>query len=330
MSQPLLLAVPSKGRLQENAAAFFAAAGLPLVQANGARDYRGQLGGVPGAEVLFLSAGEIAKEVGAGNVHLGVTGEDLVRETIPDADARVTLLTGLGFGYATVVVAVPQAWIDVAAMSDLDDVAAAFRERRDRPLRVATKYVALTRSFFARHGVGDYRIVESPGATEGAPASGVADIIVDITTTGATLAANALKVLDDGVVLASEANLAASLRAEWGETAREAARAILGRIGATARARAWREVRADPSGDRADAVAEAARRFGAIAPFGAAGQGPLVLHVPKSAAYSLSDWLIAQGATTVTVAQLADIFEAENPLWRRLLSRLDAAPTNAG
>jgi len=322
VSQPLLLAVPSKGRLQENAAAFFAAAGLKLVQANGARDYRGALFGVPGTEVLFLAAGEIAKEVGAGNVHLGITGEDLVRETIADADARVALLTGLGFGNATVVVAVPQAWIDVSAMSDLDEVAAAFRERRGRPLRVATKYVALTRSFFARHGVADYRIVESPGATEGAPAAGVADIIVDITTTGATLAANALKVLDDGVILPSEANLAAALRAEWSPTAREAARIILGRIGATARARAWREVHADPAADRADTAAEAARRFGAIAPFGAAGDGPLTLHVPKGAAYALSDWLIAQGATTVTVGALDDIFEAENPLWHRLLERL--------
>jgi ATP phosphoribosyltransferase len=329
VNQPLLLAVPSKGRLQENAAAFFAAAGLPLMQSGGARDYRAALGSVPGAEVLFLAAGEIAKEVGAGNVHLGITGEDLVRETIADADRRVALLTGLGFGHATVVVAVPQAWIDVSAMDDLDDVAASFRARRGRPLRVATKYVALTRSFFARHGVGDYRIVESPGATEGAPASGVADIIVDITTTGATLAANALKVLDDGVILNSEANLAASLRADWGATAREAARAILGRIGATARARAWREIRADPSCDRADAAAEAARRFGAIAPFGVAGESPLVLHVPKSGAYALADWLVAQGATTVTVTALDDIFEAENPLYRRLLTRLDGAPAGA-
>jgi ATP phosphoribosyltransferase len=321
----LLLAVPSKGRLQENAAAFFAQAGLPLLQPRGARDYRGAVGGVPGAEVLYLSPSEIAKELGAGNIHLGITGEDLLREQMPDADSRVALLSGLGFGAATVVIAVPQAWIDVRSMSDLDDVAAAFRARRGRPLRVATKYLNLTRGFFARHGVGDYRIVESLGATEGAPASGVADIIVDITSTGATLAANALKVLDDGVILASEANLVAALRAEWGETAHGAARAILARLGATARARAVREVKADLPGNRATLVADAQTRFGAIAPFGTAADGTLVLHVPKERVYALADWLISQGAETVTSRELDDVFEAANPLYRRLLERVDGS-----
>ena len=115
------------------------------------------------------------------------------------------------------VVAVPQAWIDVRTMADLEDVAAAYRTRRGERMRVATKYVNLTRRFFAGNHVADYRIVESLGATEGAPAAGQAELIVDITTTGATLRANALKVLDDGVMLRSEANLVASLRAlaDW-------------------------------------------------------------------------------------------------------------------
>jgi ATP phosphoribosyltransferase len=322
---PLLLAVPSKGRLQDNAAAFFSQAGLPLLQPRGARNYRGAVGGVPGAEVLYLSAGEIAKELGAGNVHLGITGEDLVREQIPDADGRVALLTSLGFGGATVVIAVPQAWIDVRSMSDLDDVAAAFRARRGRPLRVATKYLNLTRLFFARHGVGDYRIVESLGATEGAPASGVADIIVDITSTGATLAANALKVLDDGVILDSQANLVASLRADWNDTAREAARTILARLGATARARAVKELKADPPGDHGRIAAEAQARFGVSAPFGVAPEGPLVLHVPKAQVYALADWLMSAGAQTIAVADLDDVFDAQNPLYRSLLARLEGS-----
>jgi ATP phosphoribosyltransferase len=317
---PLLLAVPSKGRLQENAFAFFARAGLPLLQPRGARDYRGAIAGLDGAEVLFLSAGEIAGELGAGNLHLGVTGEDLVRETIAHADQRVLLLEPLGFGSATVVVAVPQAWIDVRSMADLDDIAADFRARRRRPLRVATKYLTLTRSFFARHGVGDYRIVESLGATEGAPASGTADAIVDITTTGATLAANALKVLDDGVILQSEANLVAALRADWNPTAREAARAILARLGAAARARALKEVRARPAGDPAALAAEAETRFGATVPFGTAGDGPLVLHVAKGRVYAVADWLMAQGAATVAVVDLGDVFDARNPLYQKLLA----------
>ena len=141
--------------------------------------------------------------------------------------SAVELLTPLGFGHANVVVAVPQAWIDVRTMADLDEVAADLRARHGRKMRVATKYVNLTRRFFAEHGVADYRIVESLGATEGAPAAGAAEIIVDITTTGATLAANALKVLDDGVILRSEANLVASLRRPGARAARAAAATVL-------------------------------------------------------------------------------------------------------
>ncbi|WP_375457384.1 ATP phosphoribosyltransferase, partial [uncultured Methylobacterium sp.] len=167
---PLVLAVPSKGRLQENASAFFARAGLTLAQGAGARDYRGTLKGVAGVEVRYLSASEIASQLASGAAHLGITGEDLIRETLPDARGQVELLTPLGFGHATVVVAVPQAWIDVRAMADLDEVAAEMRARHGRRLRIATKYVNLTRRFFAEKGVADYRIVESLGATEGAPA----------------------------------------------------------------------------------------------------------------------------------------------------------------
>ena len=262
---PLILAVPSKGRLQENAAAFFGRAGLALTQSGGARDYRGALADVPDVEVLFLSAAEIAAQLGAGSAHLGVTGEDLIRESLAEADAAVELLAPLGFGRANVVVAVPQAWIDVRTMTDLDEVAADLRARHGRKMRVATKYVNLTRRFFAERGVADYRIVESLGATEGAPASGAAELIVDITTTGATLAANALKVLDDGVILRSEANLVASLKASWGERARAAARTVLMRIAAEEEARTTREVRAALDPDRPIETDALARRFDAIA-----------------------------------------------------------------
>ena len=129
MSAPLILAVPAKGRLQDNAEAFFARAGLALVKPRGARDYRGTIAGLDGVEVAYLSAGEIAGQLAQGAVHLGVTGEDLLREMIPRVEQRVVLIDGLGFGFANVVVAVPQAWIDVRSMADLDDVATAFRLR---------------------------------------------------------------------------------------------------------------------------------------------------------------------------------------------------------
>lgn len=322
---PFVLAVPSKGRLQENAAAFFARAGLRLVQGRGARDYRGTLDGIDGVEVAFVSAGEIVRLLADGHAHMGVTGEDLVRETVEAADRHLELLTPLGFGNANVVVAVPQAWIDVRTMTDLEDVAAAFYTRRGERMRVATKYVNLTRRFFAENHVGDYRIVESLGATEGAPAAGQAELIVDITTTGATLAANGLKVLDDGVILRSEANLVASLAARWDDESREQARQILGRIAAEETARLTRDVVAQFGDARSEArqtlVAEAGRRFGAaLRSQNVAGR--LTLTCLRDKVAPLADWLIAQGAEHVTVAAMDYVFSPANRLHERLIRRL--------
>jgi ATP phosphoribosyltransferase len=318
----LVLAVPSKGRLQENANAFFARAGLDVVRGRGLRDYRGTLAGIEGVEIAFLSASEIVSQLAAGTAHMGITGEDLVRETLPDADAKVELLTPLGFGHANVVVAVPQAWIDVRNMADLEDVAAAYRMRRGERMRVATKYINLTRSFFAEQGVTDYRIVESLGATEGAPAAGQAELIVDITTTGATLAANALKVLDDGIMLRSEANLVASLTADWNERTRNIARVILGRIAAEEEARTTREVRTNIAGDRAKIVTQAQKLFDAQTPLGIAKDGVLVLVAPKKKVADLADWLVSQGADHVTVAQMDYIFSSKNELFEKLSARI--------
>ncbi|MCQ0988653.1 ATP phosphoribosyltransferase [Jiella marina] len=203
----LTLAIPSKGRLMEKALATLDSAGI-VVKAGETRSYRTSVEGFEGLEVLLLSASEIARELRDGAIDFGVTGEDLIRETIADPEHTVEFVSRLGFGQANVVVAVPDSWVDVSNMEDLGDVAGAFRARHGRRLRIATKYWRLTQSFFTRqHGIQSYRIVESLGATEGAPAAGSADIIVDITSTGSTLAANHLKVLGDGVILKSEACL---------------------------------------------------------------------------------------------------------------------------
>jgi len=204
----ITLAIPSKGRLMEATAELLAKAGFTIDRLGADRGYRGLLRGLDGVEIAFLSASEIAQNLRDGKVDLGVTGQDLLTEKIPPDDKAVQLLVRLGFGPADVVVAVPDCWLDVATMADLDEIAESFYERHGRRLRVATKYHNLTRRFFAEKGVTGYRIVESLGATEGAPAAGIAEIIVDITTTGSTLAANALKILDDGVVLKSCAVLA--------------------------------------------------------------------------------------------------------------------------
>ncbi len=323
MSAPLIIAVPSKGRLQENTEAFFGRAGLQLVKPRGARDYRGAIADLPGVEVAYLSAGEIADALAQGAVHLGITGEDLLRETIADMAKRVVVIEGLGFGFANVVVAVPQAWIDVRSMADLDDVATAFRLRHDRKMRVATKYVNLTRDFFSRFGIVDYRIVESSGATEGAPAAGSAELIVDITTTGSTLAANGLKIVDEGTILRSQASLVAARGATWGDTEREIARRILDRIAAQARARAYREVRTRFPGCNEAMLTQAKERFGVVAPFGGpTSSGMLTLHCPPKSVYDLAGFMREHGAQSIIVAEIEYVFAPDNPLYARLIAGL--------
>jgi ATP phosphoribosyltransferase len=202
------IGIPSKGRLMEATSDLFAKAGFSIDRTGAERGYRGKLVGADNIEVAFLSASEIAAHLRDGKIDAGITGEDLLRETIPPTDESVTVSARLNFGPAKVVVAVPDCWLDVASMADLDDVAEQFYRKQGRRLRVATKYNNLTRRFFAEKGVTGYRIIESLGATEGAPAAGMAELIVDITTTGSTLAANHLRILDDGLILDSCAVLA--------------------------------------------------------------------------------------------------------------------------
>ncbi len=208
MSDKIIIALPSKGRLMEQASNLFDEAGMAIERSGNARGYFGRLSGYDNVEIRFLSASEIAHNLNSAEVHLGITGEDLLRETIHNFDSSINIEKRLGFGPADVVVAVPDSWLDVATMADLEEAAQDFLRIHTRRLRVATKYINLTRQFFATKGVTGYQTVESSGATEGAPAAGTAEIIVDITSTGSTLSANNLKILDDGIILKSEAVLA--------------------------------------------------------------------------------------------------------------------------
>jgi ATP phosphoribosyltransferase len=226
----LSIAVPSKGRLKDQAAELFARAGIALRKSGHERFYYGALEGLDGVEVVYLSAAEIVHQLKSGRVQLGITGEDLIRETLADVDGSVEFVAPLGFGRADVVVAVPDCWIDVVRMADLEDVAAQFARAHGRRLRVATKYMNLTRRFFAANGVAGYRIVESVGATEATPAAGAAELIVDITTTGTTLRANHLKVLEDGLILKSQAHLFGSRAAPWDASAKKFRTAIHDRL----------------------------------------------------------------------------------------------------
>jgi len=317
--ESLIIGIPSKGRLQENANAFFANAGLKVKQAPGGREYVGSLSGIDNVAVAFLSASEIVARLEDGSIHFGVTGEDLIRENLEDADKVVELVLPLGFGYADVIVAVPQSWIDVETMADLDDVALAFHRRHGRRLRIATKYINTTRRFFADHGIADYRIVESAGATEGAPAAGTAEAIVDITTTGSTLAANNLKILDDGVMLKSQANLVASLTANWSPARLKAAGIMLDRIDAKLSAQTHVVVSARGLRNQARLGKEVAAEFNCtVEP----GEGALSLLCPRGTLQAVATRLREAGAQAVTVTGAEYIFHARNELMDRLRKRL--------
>ena len=312
MTQPLIIAVPSKGRLKEQVDAWLADCGLILKSLGGARGYSAALQGFDEVQVRLLSASDIAAALLAGDIHMGVTGEDLLREAGDDAQSRVMLLRALGFGRADLVVAAPRSWVDVETMADVDDVAHLYLARTGRRLRVATKYLVQTRAFFARHGVANYRLAESGGATEGAPAAGTAELVVDITTTGATLAANGLKILSDGLILKSQAHLAASLAVDWSPSGLEVSRRLLTIFEARARGRAavsltW------PA--RMDEQARAAIAAFAAPDESVRANGALI---ERARLFAATESLRQAGVGPVSVGEPAYVFEADCPAADRL------------
>jgi len=201
------LGVPSKGRLMEKTFEWFGERGVTLSRTGSDREYAGAVGGVDGVELVLLSAGEIPRELAAGRIHLGVTGTDLIREKLSGWEQRVEELALLGFGHADLIIAVPDFWVDVRTLDDLDAAAAKFRARNNFRLRIATKYHRLIRDYLRQNGVADYQLVDSQGATEGTVKNETAEAVADITSTGETLRANHLRLLDDGPALKSQATL---------------------------------------------------------------------------------------------------------------------------
>ena len=313
---PMIIGLPSKGRLKEQCEAWLADSGFRLEVEGGERGYMAEIAGLPGVVVQLLSAADIAAALDAGDIHLGVTGEDLLRERGEHMQDRVMLLRALGFGRADLVVAAPKSWIDVDSMADVDEVAAHYAARTGRRLRVATKYTAQTRAFFGRLGIVDYRIVESGGATEGAPATGAAELVVDITTTGATLQANGLKILSDGVILKSQAQLAAGLAARWSPGHVDSVRRLLGVVEARSRARRLSLLAWPPEQSmRAEAATEAFVAKGA-------SRRANGLLAQTSDLFDIAAALSAEGVGPVSVTRPEFAFEPESPAADALAERL--------
>jgi ATP phosphoribosyltransferase len=215
MTSPLKIGVPSKGRLMEQTFDWFGARGLHMRQSGDAREYAGAVDGIEGVQLVLLSAGEIPRELAAGHIHLGVTGSDLLREKLADWQLQAGELALMGFGHADLIIAVPNVWIDVASLDDLDAAAAAFRAAHGFRLRIATKYHRLVRDYLTAQGVADYQLIDSQGATEGTVKNAAAEAIADITSSGETLRANHLRVLEGAVIHQSQATLYESLHADW-------------------------------------------------------------------------------------------------------------------
>ena len=209
------IGLPSKGRLRKDMEKLFLDKNITFENLVNDRDYIGAIKGLKDTVLYFLSAKEITNRLDEGSIHVGLTGDDLIQEKIFNFNSKITKDLELDFGKADLVVAVPDIWIDVMTMADLEEVSNNHRDKYSKRLRVATKYKNLTNNFFSKCGVVDYRTVESDGSTESAPFNGFSEIITDITSTGETLRANNLRVLDDGIILKSSANIFSSKVAEW-------------------------------------------------------------------------------------------------------------------
>ena len=224
------LGVPSKGRLMEKTFEWFGARGISLQRTGSEREYAGTVDGIDGVSLIMLSAGEIPRELASGRIHLGVTGTDLIQEKLARWDQLVAPVEELAFGQADLIIAVPQAWVDVDTVSDLDAAAAAFRAHHGFRMRIATKYHRLVREYLRVAGVADYALIDSQGATEGTVKNETAEAIADITSSGETLRANHLKILSDGLILKSQATLWRSRTAELDDLQRETLTSLLGRL----------------------------------------------------------------------------------------------------
>jgi ATP phosphoribosyltransferase len=207
MKNLITIGLSSKGRLKEGSISFFKKNNLKLTSSGGERNYFAQIENFPNIKIIYLHAKEIIQRLGDGTLDIGVSGLDLLSESRINLQKKIEIKKKLDFGMANLVVAIPDDWIDVQTVADLEEVSFEFRDKKNTRLRVATKYPNLTNSFLVSKGVTQYKLVSSPGATETYPFIGSSEIITDITSSGKTLKDNNLRILKDGLILRSQACL---------------------------------------------------------------------------------------------------------------------------
>ena len=205
MKNIINIGIPSKGRLRKGILKIFKKRKLNLVSERGERDLLGSINNLSNVKILYLHAREIIERLGDGSLDLGFSGYDLLKESEINVQNKINVVKKYGFGKATLVVAIPDPWIDVQTIADLEEIAFEFKDKKKKRLRVGTKYPNLTQNFLFSKGVTQFKLVNSLGSTEVMPFTGSAEVIVDITSTGETIKANNLRILKDGEILKSEA-----------------------------------------------------------------------------------------------------------------------------
>jgi ATP phosphoribosyltransferase len=340
MTDVLRLALPSKG-MEDDTVAFLRACGLPIDRSN-PRQYRARIRGLSDVEVTFQRAGDIFSKVDEGSVDLGITGYDVVAEYRREDDEVIEIVKELGFGRCSLVLAVPETWIDVTSVLDLAEISALHRQR-GRTLRVATKYTNLTRQFLYDHGVNYFDLFESSGALEAAPSLGYADLIADITSSGITLRENRLKPLDDGTILPSEACLIGNREALKKSSHKlERTGQILERMEAYLRARPFFSITANVQGGTAETVARQVIEHSEVAGL----QGPTIARVFPKTQDDDSDWYAVTvivsddrlnaavkamrraGGASITAVKISYVFEDRSWAYEGLLSALQEDGTS--
>jgi ATP phosphoribosyltransferase len=253
MTTQVTLALPSKGAIAEPTISFLRDSGLKIEKPN-QRQYTGLMPAIPSINVLFQRVADVLYKVADGTAHIGITGYDIVQEH-PHDDVLV-IHPKLGFGHCSLVVAVPESWIDADTIADLMEISLDFRDDKRRNVRIATKYPFLARQFLHRHGIHHFTLVKAEGAIEAAPNLGYADIIIDLTQTGTTLRENHLKILEDGVIVESQACLIGNRRLLGADpSALASVRTLLEYIDAAQQGRGYFQIVANIHGENAQAIA---------------------------------------------------------------------------
>ena len=205
MKNLISIGLPSKGRLKEGSIDFFGKNNLKPTSNGGERNYFAQIKNLPNSKIIYLHAKEIIQRLGDGTLDIGISGLDLLNESPINLRKKIEVNKKLNFGMANLVIAIPDDWMDVQTIADLEEVSFDFRDKKNTRLRVATKYPNLTNTFLVSKGVTQYKLVSSLGATETYPFIGSSEIITDITSSGKTLKDNNLRILKDGLILKSQA-----------------------------------------------------------------------------------------------------------------------------